>query len=248
MGTSEVKELAENSTETLVILQSAIEAFNKLINTDGGIFTLIVFSLGFLLHKGVFHSLFTLRKRKNKERIQQIESYITGKIIDDDIALTMKDELSAQAFKEINGIYAERKKRSVLITIYNKTSPAISWHVIKQAFSFIDFDTKTIKEFGGVELFGYLYNATVGFSLLLMAFIMGAALIIDQPTNPMTISLYLVMMIVFFFIAALLLRSNFGMQFALQIRKELQGDNLEKVTIFKLLLIKVKNLFKKKTK
>lgn len=220
--TAQLKDATE-ATQQVIPLADALA---NLLQTPAGLIAVVVFFLWLLVNKDFSH-LFELFERKEKRRSEQLDLYVSKpELADADSIKVLSDLRDAHYFKVATGIYAEKKLRSVLITLHNQTSHHISWQQIKRAFQYIEIgenNTLEIRELTTIEVLGYWYNQLVGYASALFAACIFGLFVITSPKTLAAITWGIGGGLGVIFFAMFVLSQNWPIHAAKRIRKELQA-------------------------
>ncbi len=216
---------ANSFTETVQSMQDFLSALSDVLSTPLGWLVVLGLFLWLIVNKDFSH-LFDLAERKQKNRLRDLETYVTNKdAACDDSLSVIKDLRDAYYFKVATGIYAEQKLRKSLVELHRITSNAISWVDIRRAMSFIvvsDDGNAEVRKFTKFERFSYYYNFVVAFLFGFIAILVFIAFWASATKEIQQTLLWAVSLIFCFGIAAYSLAQNWPIGSAKRIDKELE--------------------------
>ena len=203
---------------------------SQILNGPYGWAVLIVFALWFLINNGSVIKFLEVFERKEKNRIEKLEVYISSnKDSSNDKTLdVIKDFRDIHYFKMATGIYAEKKFRDSLIGLYESTPNMVTWVTIRRALPYIEITNAkiAIRDMNKFDKIGTLYNNFMGGAVLLLAISIFLSLLsLPQPTF-YTVFLVLFVGLIFISIALLMFSQNWPKTSAKTIKEEL--SKLEK--------------------
>lgn len=121
-----------------------------------------------------YNIFFNLFERKTNKKIEQIDKYISNPDLADPGSLRVaKEQRDAHYFYiSTNGIRAEKPLRTELIYLYENSSAAINWTIIKRSIRFLDISKEGVlfvKDKSTFDIIGFYYNKLTAILLILSA-------------------------------------------------------------------------------
>jgi len=161
-----------DATEAIQQVPTLVAELTDLLQAPAGWLVLAAFFFWLLVNKDFSH-IFNVLERKERRRFEHLDLYVTKpELADEESVKVLRDLRDAHYFKIATGIYAEKRLRSALIALHNRTSHLVNWGQIRRAYPYInanDSGMVTIRELTGFERVSYWYNQFVGYTSLLLA-------------------------------------------------------------------------------
>ena len=114
---------------------------------------------------------FELRGRRRLERLAEDAS--ASSLSDPGTSKVIEDIVVAIRFQHATGIYAESRRRHMLIELHDAVSPDVNWTHIRRASEFIENSkdlTRCIREFTKCDRFFFRYTQLTGAVFLISSF------------------------------------------------------------------------------
>lgn len=215
----------EDLAKAIQSLPSLLDAVSSL--PLSGWIVLVAFFLLFLANKNI-SQFFDVLKRKEKRRLEQIETYISSPDSGDANAMSaLRDIRDAHYFKIATGIYAESRVRNAIIKLHEATSYLVTWRLIRRAYPYLDVsaDEKvTVRELDFSENLSYWYNQVSGYLFLLISAALISLVILSGSKTLTSISLGVGGGILTALIAMFVFSENWSVHAAKKIAKELENQ------------------------
>jgi hypothetical protein len=156
----------KDATEAIRQFPPLFEAILDVLKTPTGWIVLLGLVTWLLVNRDVSH-LFSFFERKTQRRLEYLDSYVAKPdIADKDTVDALRDLRDAHYFRLATQIYAEKRLRSSLINLHDRTSHHINWTLIRRALPYIEMKSEgevSIRPMTTVETIGYWYNQVFGF-------------------------------------------------------------------------------------
>ncbi|PVZ63446.1 hypothetical protein [Pelagibaculum spongiae] len=217
------------ATEALNSIPKFLEAFQGILENPSAWVVLVGFLFWSLLKKDSSH-LFDLVERKKKNRLKDIENYISNaECACNDSLPVIKDLRDAYYFESATGIYAEKLERKKLINLYNSTSIEINWITIKRATPYFETsssDDIQIKEFTKIDKLSYWYNCFSGILLFISAALLLLSFLFSDDKNLVKTAAFSISFIFIILFALFLTAQNWPANAAKKIKVTLKNKAL----------------------
>jgi hypothetical protein len=218
--TSQVKDITEAASG----VPSMIEAVFGAMKAPFGWMVILVLFFRFLL-KNDFSHLFDIFERKEKKRLEHLDSYHTKiDLSDAKLSKVINDLRDAHYFRIATGIYAELTVRNAMIKLHDETSHLISWKKISAAFSYLDVSEEhkvKVREFNLYDQINFGFNILFGILCLIYGVMFFTLFVYSSNESLTQVLLGVGDFLIFTLIAIIPFSKNQGMISAKKIRTEL---------------------------
>ena len=186
----------------------------------------IVFTFFYILSKLNLERWVEHFDKRHKPKINTLLEVISCESSPKDLQEIANDILQANYFKEATKIYAEKGKRTQLMTLYKKLDGKFTWEDIKLSLEYAKFDTDEVTyiDFKTRHQVGYWFNKVIGLSSAAFSFLILIFIFLFYNNHSLDIKsgiTLLFQMCFMFFLGLLYLKRNWRYSAALKISKYL---------------------------
>lgn len=217
----------QDTNDALEHLPQLANTISNCLQTPAGWIALTVFIFWMLITKDFSH-IFNIVGRKEKEKIEHLDLYVTKpELADSESIRVLRDLRDAHYFKVATGIYAEKKLRNALINLHEQTSYLINWRQIRRAWLYFEVDKDeriAVREPTFFEFFEYWCNQISGYVLFLAAAGMFSLFVLIEERTLSTVLSYFGGLIVFILLAMFAFAQNWSFNAAKSIRSEIKNS------------------------
>ena len=215
----------EDLAKAIQSLPSLLDAVSSL--PLSGWVVLVAFFFWFLANKNLPH-VFGLIERKEKRRLEQLETYVSSPDSGDVNAIkAIRDLRDAHYFKIATGIYAESRVRNAYIKLHEATSHLITWRHICRAHPYVKVapdETVTVRAMDFSETLSYWYNQVFAYFFLLISAALVSLVILSGSKTLTSFSFGFGGGIVSALFAMFIFSQNWPVHAAKKIAKELESQ------------------------
>lgn len=172
----DTSKIVENTTQFVKSASELLEAISILLQ-DPISFLIFLLALVWMFLNGKFDNALTFFEKRRKERINQLESYLSSQTNRESLVESVVAEEREQFyFKVATGIDAKKSYRENLVALERKLSKSVGWPNIKKAEKFLVERDGCIyvRELTWDETISYYYNIFVA----LLFLVTGVAIIV----------------------------------------------------------------------
>lgn len=134
----------QDAKDVLTELPALVDAFVRIFQGKYGLLFTVLAALliaWYFLFKASPSGLLAYHQTRRRSRFEALEKYLSNADARDHSCVqTINEIYDAECFEQATGIYAERTKRSALVSLYGQVNQVASWRTIKAAQDFLEFN------------------------------------------------------------------------------------------------------------